>query len=82
MKQKDLALILIIVFISATISLLISKVFITSPKNRTTKVQVVEKITTDFPQPDSRFFNINAVDPTVLITIGNSSAPTPFNAGH
>jgi hypothetical protein len=79
MKQKDMALILIIVFISAIVSLFASKAIFASPKNRQQKVEVVQPITTDFPQPDSRFFNGSSIDPTQLITIGQNSNSNPFN---
>ncbi|HSW37403.1 MAG TPA: hypothetical protein VLG37_03490 [Candidatus Saccharimonadales bacterium] len=79
MKQKDIALIIIIVFISAVLSLFLSKMLFASPKNRQQKVEVVEPISADFPTPDSRYFNTQAFDPTKLIKIGDNTNPTPFN---
>jgi len=79
MKQKDLALISVIVIISAVISIVISKAVIVSPKNRQQQVEVVGAISSDFPQPDSKYFNTSAVDPTQLITIGTNTNPQPFN---
>jgi len=80
MKQKDIALIAIVVFFSAIISLLLSNVIFTSPKSRQQQVEVVQPITTDFPQPDSHYFNNSAFDPTKLITIGQNANPDPFSA--
>lgn len=79
MKRKDLFLILVIVFVSAVTSLLISKAIIASPKNRQQQVEVVQPITADFPQPDRRYFNSSAFDPTKLITIGQNGNPDPFS---
>lgn len=79
MKQKDIALIMIIVFISAVMSLIISNILFASPKNRQQKVEVVQPITADFNTPDTKYFNNNSFDPTQLIEIGNSSNPNPFN---
>lgn len=79
MKQKDLALILVIVFISAVVSLLVSKTIFASPKNRQQKVDVVQPITADFPKPDSHYFNSTAIDPTQLITIGQNANSNPFS---
>ncbi|HTB48999.1 MAG TPA: hypothetical protein VK712_02860 [Verrucomicrobiae bacterium] len=79
MKQKDLALIVVIVFLSAIISLFLSKAIFVSPKNREQKVDVVQPITADFPQPDSQYFNSNSNDPTQLITIGQNANTNPFN---
>ena len=80
MKQKDLVLILVIVFISAVISLFVSKAIFTSPKNRQQKVEIIQPITVDFPQPDSHYFNNSAFDPTQLITIGQSNTTDPFSS--
>ncbi len=79
MKQKDLLLILVIVFISAIFSFIISKALIVSPKARQQQAEVVQVITADFPQPDHRFFNSDAFDPTKLITIGQSGNADPFS---
>jgi hypothetical protein len=80
MKQKDIALIIIIVFISAIISLFVSKAIFAPPKNRQQQVEVVQPISADFPKPDSRYFNKNAFDPTQLITIGQNANPDPFSS--
>jgi len=81
MKQKDLAIIIVIIFISAVVSIFISKAIIAPPKNRQQKVEVVGAISSDFPQPESKYFNLSSVDPTQLITIGTNSNPQPFNSG-
>lgn len=79
MKQKDITLILVVIFISAILSFGISSVFITSPKRRAVKVEVVESIKRDFPPPDEKYFNQQSINPTQLITIGKDANPTPFN---
>lgn len=78
MKQKDLALILIVVFISAMLSFVASNFFFASPKNRQEKVPTVEPITADFQQPDKKYFNSDSIDPTQIIKIGDSSNNQPF----
>lgn len=79
MKKKDLSLILVIVFISTIISLLVSKAIFAPPKNRQQQVEVVQVISTDFPQPDSHYFNSSSFDPTKLITIGQNNNNDPFS---
>jgi len=79
MKQRDIALIVVIVVISAVISLFVSKAIFAPPKNRQQKVDVVQPITADFPQPDKRYFNSSSVDPTQPITVGQNANPNPFN---
>jgi hypothetical protein len=79
MKQKDIALIGIVVIVSAFISLFASKALIASPKNRQQQVEVVQPITADFPKPDEHYFNRQAFDPTKQITIGQNTNTDPFN---
>jgi len=78
MKQKDIAVILMVAGISAIISLTASKVLIKVPDVKTQKVEVVEPITAEFVQPDKRYFNENSVNPTQLITIGDNNNTQPF----
>jgi hypothetical protein len=80
MKQKDIALIVGIVIISAVVSLFISKAIFATPKSRQQQVDVVQPITADFPKPDGRYFNSSSVDPTQLITIGQNNNSDPFNS--
>lgn len=83
MKQKDVALILVIVFVSAVVSFFVSSTIFGSPANRQQQAEVVDPITADFPNPDSRYFNSNSIDPTQLIQIGNNNNTNPFSgSGH
>ena len=79
MKQKDIALILVIVVISVVLSMVISKkVFVTSANNQ--QAAQVENITTNFPQPDPNYFNINSIDPTQLIQVSPNNNSSPFSS--
>ena len=80
MKQKDIALIVVIVFISAIASFFISKAIFGSPANRQQTAEVVQPITSNFPKPDPRYFNDKAFDPTRVITIDGSNNPNPFSS--
>jgi hypothetical protein len=79
MKQKDIALIIVVIVISVIAALFISKAFLATPKQRSQTVEKVEPIVADFPQPDKRYFNPNSINPTALIRIGDKTNPTPFN---
>ncbi len=79
MKQKDFTLILVMVFISAVVALIVSRLLFASPKNRQQKAEVVDVIGPEFPAPSSKYFNVTAVNPTKQIEIGGSSNPNPFN---
>lgn len=80
MKQKDLALIIVIIAISVVVSLFISKEIIVPSKNNQQEVDVVQPITSDFPKPDSRYFNSSSIDPTQIIIIGQNANSNPFNS--
>ncbi len=79
MKQKDIALIILIVFFGAVISVVVSKYLIVPPKNRQQEVEKVVEISQTFKVPvDPRYFNNNSINPTQLIRIGENANPDPF----
>lgn len=80
MKQKDLILISVMVFISAVVALLVSRWLFASPQDRQQKAEVVDVITSDFPPPSPKYFNATSVNPTQQIEIGGSTNPNPFNS--
>lgn len=79
MKQKDIALIVIIVFVSGVISFFLTNMLIVSSNGRQ-PAPTVDIINSDFMQPDSKYFNKNSIDPTQLIHIGTGSNSNPFSA--
>ncbi|HTE22439.1 MAG TPA: hypothetical protein VK674_05365 [Candidatus Limnocylindria bacterium] len=78
MKQKDIALIIIIVFVSGVLSFFISNKFISSPKHDL-KAAKVEPITADFNEPSNAYFNDKSVNPTQLIRVDNNKNQSPFD---
>ncbi|MDB5175878.1 MAG: hypothetical protein JWM81_736 [Candidatus Saccharibacteria bacterium] len=77
MKQKDVVLIAVIVFISALFAFGISKVvFKSSAKND--QAEKVDVISADFLSPSKKYFNSTAVNPTRLIEIGGNNNQNPF----
>lgn len=82
MKQKDIALIIVIAAISAALSFGLSQLLFGSGGSKQS-VAVVDKITTDFATPDPKFFNTNSINPAKLIEVGNGNNTNPFNgSGH
>ena len=79
MKQKDIVLIIVVVFISGLVSLFVSRTLFATPADRQQKVEVVEAINPNFPTPSTTYFNAQSINPTQLIQIGSSSNPNPFN---
>jgi hypothetical protein len=78
MKQKDIALIIVIAAISGVLSFIVSQYIFGSPQNSQQSVAVVDVITTDFTTPDTKFFNNNSINPAKLIEIGSSNNSNPF----
>lgn len=78
MRQKDYGIIFAVVFFSAVLSVLLSRMVFAKPENRQKQVEVVQAISADFPQADERYFNAGAIDPTQPIQIGNNNNPDPF----
>lgn len=79
MKHKDIILISFVVIVSGIFSYIVTSYLFASPKDRQEQVEVVEKITTDFPEPDKRYFNNESVNPTQTIRIGEGTNASPFN---
>ncbi|HET8671711.1 MAG TPA: hypothetical protein VFM05_14120 [Candidatus Saccharimonadales bacterium] len=78
MKQKDVALILVVAFISAVLSFVLSGWIFGKPADRQQKAEVVDVVRSDFVLPPVKYFNNNSVDPTQLIQIGEANNPNPF----
>ena len=78
MKQKDLAVLIVVAVVSAIASLLISKQFFTTAQDRSQKVEVIDKITSDFATPDNKYFNSQSVNPAQLVQIGQDNNQDPF----
>ena len=78
MKQNDIVLIIVIVFIAGVVSFFVSNALFSSTETRKADVEVVEPITQTFTEPDKRYFNDQALNPTQLIQIGNQDNRQPF----
>jgi hypothetical protein len=75
MKQKDIAVLIMVGFFAAIISFVVAGA-IFSPKKYSTKVPTVDTITATFPDVKndpaySNFINSNSLDLTVPVKIGN-----------
>lgn len=78
MKQKDIALIIVVIFFSGVIAFLLTEYVLLPKKERKLTVQKVDSISSEFKEPDSKVFNPQAINPTKLIQIGDSSNQDPF----
>lgn len=78
MKQKDIALIIVIVFVSGVLSFFLSNTFI-SPPEHNQRAATVDPITSEFREPNRRFFNDRSINPTEPIRIDENTNDNPFN---
>lgn len=79
MKQKDIALILIIAIISGMVSFFVARFLFLKPADRQLQAEVVSPITTDFNRPSDKYFNKDSINPTQQIIIGDSANTAPFD---
>ena len=77
MKQQDVAVVVVIVFIAGIFSFIVSSKFIT-PSSQKQSAEVVSAIEPSFPVPDDDVFNGAAINPTVKIQINPNANPEPF----
>jgi aspartokinase-like uncharacterized kinase len=82
MKQKDIALIVVVVIVSGMLSLFLTRFLFASPDKRQVQAEVVDPIVPEFNATlDKKYFNKNAINPTQVIQIGDGSNNSPFNSG-
>jgi hypothetical protein len=78
MKKNDIAALVLIVAITGVIAYVVANAVIGKPQNNPVQVEQVTPIAPNFPSPDPRVFNDQAIDPTVEITGSGQSADKPF----
>ena len=78
MNKKDLAVVLVVAIFSSVFSILVTSKFLVSADSRQQKVEVVDKIATDFQLPDERFFNKDSLNPTVPGQVNTELNTEPF----
>ncbi len=81
MKQKDIAMIIVIAFVSAVVSFVVSNKLFVTPSNRQQQVEVVDPITSSFQTPDAKYFNSSSINPTQSSNVGGDTNQNPFNGG-
>ena len=78
MKKSDIAVLALIVSITLVISFLVVKGIFGEAQNEKVKVEKVEPISANLVAPSPSIFNRNAINPTVVIQIGNPANQQPF----
>lgn len=78
MKKSDIALIILVVSISLAGSYFLIGAIIGEPAQNTQMVERVEPISAELREPSEEIFNEDAINPTVVIEIGDPSNQQPF----
>lgn len=79
MKQNDIALIIVIAFVSGVVSFVVSDKLFVTPANRQQKVEVVDAINPQFQTPSSKYFNSKSIDPTQNAQVSTGNNQNPFS---
>ena len=79
MKRNDLALLTLIVSITLITSFLLVKAVFGEPQQGGLRAEKVEPISNQITAPSDKIFNKGALNPTVVIQIGDPSNQQPFN---
>ncbi|MFO0881876.1 MAG: hypothetical protein U0491_00295 [Candidatus Saccharimonadales bacterium] len=80
MKQKDIVLILVVAFVSGVLSFVLANLLFGGEKSYNLKAPTIDAISADFKQPNTTYFNSNALNPTKNIVIGDSTNNQPFKS--
>lgn len=78
MKKTDIALLILVIAVSGLITYFVANSLLASPKKQSTRVEVVEAISSDITEPDKTIFYKGAINPAVPIQVGNSANQQPF----
>ena len=81
MKQTDIAMLILIVSITLLISYFLGNALLVGDTARSTEVETVEAISSEFAQPDEDIFNEDAINLTQTIIIGETESTDPFTSG-
>ena len=81
MKKNDIALLVIIISISALGAYLITNTLMGDPKEQSAKVQTIQPVLTEVSQPDPNVFRDGAINPSVRVniegeTVDNNTTPS------
>ncbi len=78
MKKNDLVVILIVAIFAGIFSMVASNLIFTPKSTKTLKAYKIDEISSEFKQPDKRYFNSESVNPTKNIQIGDGNNNKPF----
>lgn len=74
-KRRDIMVIVAVAVVAGIFSFIISRLLFGSGKVYDLTAPKVEPISSEFITPDAKYFNDDSINPTVDITIGDTTNP-------
>ena len=71
MKNTDIALVVMIALVTTVAAYFLGNAILGDPNNNVTTVSYIDVIDSDVDEPDVESFNIDALNPTVEVYVGN-----------
>ena len=71
MKNTDIALVVMIALVATVVSYFLGNAILGDPNDQVTTVSYMEVIGANVDEPDPESFNIDALNPTVEVYVGN-----------
>lgn len=79
MKQKDIALIIIVTGVSLVFAIFASNFLLSSTGGYEQEAEVVDSISSQFQLPDSDYYNDQSINPTQIIRISDGDNKQLFD---
>ena len=79
MKKTDIALIILIAAISILLSFWIFGLIFEDPSEKYVKIEYVDNISSSLEEPDIESFNVNSVNPTIEVFMGECGPTEQWN---
>ena len=71
MKNTDIALVVMIALVATVISYFVGNALLGDPNEKVTTVEYMDVISSEVGDPDVESFNVDALNPTVEVYVGN-----------
>ena len=71
MKNTDIALVVMIALVTTVVSYFLGNALLGDPNEKVTTVNYMDVISADVGEPDEESFNVDALNPTVEVYVGN-----------
>jgi flagellar basal body-associated protein FliL len=81
MKQKDILLIVVIAIVAGVISIVAANLLFGGENKYDQKAPEVNEISSEFKQPNEKYYNDKSLNPTKDIKIGDDTNDKPFEDG-